>query len=81
LNTPRSPQGRPVYIQAGSSEDGRSFAAQWAEAIFTAHQTVESAQSFYGDIKKQAAAFGRNPEHVKILPGISPFIGSTEVEA
>ena len=81
LSAPRGPQGRPVYIQAGSSDDGRSFAARYAEAIFTAHQTIESARTFYADIKRQAAGLGRNPDHVKILPGISPFIGSTEREA
>jgi FMN-dependent oxidoreductase (nitrilotriacetate monooxygenase family) len=81
LNTARSPQGRPVYVQAGSSEDGRGFAAQFAEAIFTAHQTLSSAQQFYADIKNRARAFDRKPEHVKILPGISPFIGSTQYEA
>jgi FMN-dependent oxidoreductase (nitrilotriacetate monooxygenase family) len=81
LNFPRTPQGRPVYVQAGSSEDGRSFAAQYAEAIFTAHQTLESAQDFYADIKKRAASLGRDPSQMKILPGISPFIGSTEAEA
>lgn len=81
LNVPRSPQGRPVYIQAGASDEGRSFAARHAEAIFTAHQTLASAQSFYRDIKARAAALGRLPQHVKILPGISPFIGSTEAEA
>lgn len=81
LNTARSPQGRPVYVQAGSSEDGRSFAARTAEAIFTAHQTVESARAFYADIKERAARLGRNPVHLRILPGISPFIGSTQQEA
>ena len=81
LNLPRSPQGRPVYVQAGSSDDGRAFAARWAEAIFTAHQTIESARYFYADIKRLAAALGRNPGHIKVLPGISPFIGSTEIEA
>lgn len=81
LNLPRSPQGRPVYVQAGSSEDGRQFAAQYAEAIFTAHQTLESAQAFYKDVKQRASQLGRNPAHVKILPGLSPFIGSTEAEA
>ncbi|WP_127091998.1 LLM class flavin-dependent oxidoreductase [Aquabacter cavernae] len=81
LNSPRSPQGRPVYVQAGSSDDGRSFAARYAEAIFTAHQTLPSARDFYADIKRQAKALGRNPDHVKILPGISPYIGSTQVEA
>jgi len=81
LNTPRTPQGRPVYVQAGASDDGRAFAARYAEAIFTAHQTLANAQAFYGDIKRQAAGFGRNPDHIKILPGISPFIGGTEAEA
>jgi FMN-dependent oxidoreductase (nitrilotriacetate monooxygenase family) len=81
LNTPRIPQGRPVYVQAGSSEDGRAFAARHAEAIFTAHQTYENAAAFYRDIKHRVAAVGRNPDHVHVLPGISPFLGSTEAEA
>ncbi len=81
LNMPRCPQGRPVFVQAGSSDDGRSFAARYAEAIFTAHQTLENAQAFYADIKRQAAGLGRNPDHIMILPGISPFIGGTEAEA
>jgi FMN-dependent oxidoreductase (nitrilotriacetate monooxygenase family) len=81
LNVARSPQGRPVYVQAGSSDDGRSFAAHFAEAIFTAHQTLASAQEFYADIKRQAGSFGRSPDQIKILPGISPFIGSTQTEA
>ncbi|WP_052848956.1 LLM class flavin-dependent oxidoreductase [Streptomyces avicenniae] len=81
LNTPRTPQGRPVYVQAGSSEDGRAFAARHAEAVFTAHQTLASAQEFHADIKRRAAALGRDPDGVLVLPGISPFIGSTEAEA
>ncbi|MCA1454416.1 LLM class flavin-dependent oxidoreductase [Bradyrhizobium sp. BRP22] len=81
LNISRPPQGRPVYVQAGSSDDGRAFAARFAEAIFTAHQTLASAQEFYADIKRQARAFDRHPDQVKILPGISPFIGSTQIEA
>ena len=81
FNAPRSPQGRPVYVQAGSSNEGRGFAARNAEAIFTAHQTLADAQAFYADIKSRAKALGRNPNHVKILPGISPFIGDTEKEA
>ncbi|MFE9884707.1 LLM class flavin-dependent oxidoreductase [Streptomyces scopuliridis] len=81
LNTPRTPQGRPVYVQAGSSEDGRAFAARYAEAVFTAHQTLTNGQEFYRDIKARAAALGRDPRKVLVLPGISPFIGSTEAEA
>lgn len=81
LNTARSPQARPVYVQAGSSEDGRSFAARYAEAVFTAHQTVESARAFATDLKQRAARLGRNPAQLLVLPGISPFLGSTEEEA
>ena len=81
LAAPRSPQGRPIYVQAGSSNDGRAFAARNAEAIFTAHQTVGDARAFYDDIKARAGQFGRSPDHVKILPGISPFLGDTEQEA
>ncbi|MGW0906009.1 LLM class flavin-dependent oxidoreductase [Streptomyces sp. NPDC002853] len=81
LNTPRTPQGRPVYVQAGSSEDGRAFAARYAEAVFTAHQTLRNGQDFYADLKKRAAGLGRDPDKVLVLPGISPFIGSTEAEA
>jgi len=81
LNVPRSPQGRPVLVQAGSSENGRAFAAKYAEAVFTAHQTLADAQTFYDDLKRRALEFGRDPGHVKILPGIVPIIGATEAEA
>jgi FMN-dependent oxidoreductase (nitrilotriacetate monooxygenase family) len=78
LNVPRSPQGRPLLVQAGSSEDGRAFAARHAEAIFTAQQTLADGQAFYRDVKARAARLGRDP---KILPGICPVLGSTEEEA
>src|SRR5689334_13640153 len=81
LNLPRTPQGRPVLVQAGSSESGRDFAARHAEAIFTAMQTLEDAQQFYADVKARARRFGRDPELLKVLPGIVPAIGSTEAEA
>jgi FMN-dependent oxidoreductase (nitrilotriacetate monooxygenase family) len=81
LNLPRSPQGHPLIVQAGSSEDGRNLAARHAEAVFTAQQTLEDAQDFYRDLKKRAASVGRDPGLVKILPGIVPVIGATETEA
>ena len=81
LNVPRPIQGYPLLVQAGASPDGRAFAAKHAEAIFVAHQTLEQAQQFYADIKAQAAALGRNPDHVVVLPGLVPIIGSTEAEA
>jgi len=81
LNVPRSAQGHPVLVQAGSSENGRNFAARYAEAVFTAHQTLADAQVFYDDLKRRALEHGRDPGHVKILPGIVPIIGATEAEA
>jgi FMN-dependent oxidoreductase (nitrilotriacetate monooxygenase family) len=81
LDVPRSVQGHPVIVQAGSSEDGKHFAARYAEAVFTAHQTLAAAQSFYADLKQRTTAAGRDPESIKILPGIVPVIGSTEAEA
>lgn len=81
LNIPRSPQGRPVFVQAGASKDGRAFAARYAEAIFTAHLGKDSAIEFYADIKTQARALGRSPDQIVILPGLSAAIGSTEAEA
>lgn len=81
LNLPRCPQGRPVLVQAGSSDTGRRFAARHADAVFTAHVEKRTAQDFYADLKALAAAEGRNPDHVLVLPGLSPMIGSTEAEA
>jgi FMN-dependent oxidoreductase (nitrilotriacetate monooxygenase family) len=81
LNVPRTPQGYPLLVQAGSSEDGKRFAARYAEAVFTAQQTIEDARAFYADLKSRAVAAGRDAEHIKVLPGIVPVIGSTEAEA
>ncbi|GBF74720.1 LLM class flavin-dependent oxidoreductase [Paenibacillus sp. 598K] len=81
LNIPRPPQGYPVLVQAGSSEDGKAFAARYAEAIFTAQQTLEEAQLFYSDVKARLLRYGRTPDQLKILPGICPVIGATESEA
>jgi FMN-dependent oxidoreductase (nitrilotriacetate monooxygenase family) len=81
LNIPRSPQGYPLIVQAGSSEDGKGLAARYAEAVFTAQQTLEEAQAFYADLKARARQLGRDPATIKILPGIVPVIGSTAAEA
>jgi len=81
LNMPRCPQGRPVLVQAGSSDTGRRFAARHAEAVFTAHMAKTTAQEFYADLKRLASAEGRDPAQVLILPGLSPMIGATEAEA
>ncbi|MEU7614072.1 LLM class flavin-dependent oxidoreductase [Micromonospora sp. NPDC049204] len=81
LNVPRSPQGYPLLVQAGSSEDGKELAARYAEAVFTAQQTLAEAQEFYRDLKRRAAQVGRDPDSVKILPGIVPAVAPTEAEA
>jgi FMN-dependent oxidoreductase (nitrilotriacetate monooxygenase family) len=81
LNVPRGPQGRPVFVQAGSSETGRRFAARHAEAVFTAQMEKATARDFYADLKRIAVAEGRDPSQILILPGLSPVIGGTEAEA
>lgn len=81
LPLPPSAQGRPVLFQAGSSEDGRAFAAQFAEGVYTAQQTLRGAQQFYRDLKYRTARAGRNPQHILVLPGVSMTIGGTEEEA
>ncbi|TCN52824.1 FMN-dependent oxidoreductase (nitrilotriacetate monooxygenase family) [Rhodococcus sp. SMB37] len=81
LNSPRSVQGRPVLVQAGSSESGKDFAAEYAEAVFTAQRTLAEGQEFYRDLKARVIKAGRDPQSLKILPGIVPFVGATEEEA
>lgn len=81
LPLPRSAQGRPVLFQAGSSADGTTFAAQFAEGVYTAQQTLRGAQSFYRELKAKTAAAGRDPQHILVLPGVSTTIGGTEEEA
>ncbi|AGT08457.1 LLM class flavin-dependent oxidoreductase [Paracoccus aminophilus] len=81
LSVPPSAQGHPVIIQAGASEAGRDTAARTAEVVFAAHQSFDEAFAFYQDVKRRLAAYGRAPEDLKILPGVSPFIGRTRAEA
>ncbi|HAK35153.1 MAG TPA: FMN-dependent monooxygenase [Pantoea sp.] len=81
LNITRSPQGRPVIIEAGSSADGQQLAAETAEVVFTAAASLEEAQAFYQSQKAQVAAAGRNPAHVVIMPGVMPIVGRTREEA
>jgi N-acetyl-S-(2-succino)cysteine monooxygenase len=81
LNVARSPQGHPVIVQAGSSEAGKALAARTAEAVFTAQQSLADAVAFYADVKGRMAAYGRDPDTLKIMPGILPVVGRTESEA
>jgi len=81
LNIARGPQGQPVIFQAGSSEDGRNFAAKHAEAIFTHQDDIDESRAFYADIKARARGFGRDPEKLFVLPGARPIVASTSEEA
>jgi alkanesulfonate monooxygenase len=81
LNVPRPPQGYPLLVQAGSSNDGRETAAQFAEAIFSPHLTIAAAKEYYDDVKGRMAKYGRDPEYLKILPGLSVIVWPTEEEA
>jgi N-acetyl-S-(2-succino)cysteine monooxygenase len=81
LNVARSPQGRPVLVQAGASDTGRGLAARLAELVFTAQTTFEQATEFYGDVMARLPRFGRSDRDVRIMPGIYPVVGRTEAEA
>jgi FMN-dependent oxidoreductase (nitrilotriacetate monooxygenase family) len=77
----RSPQGHPVIVQAGQSDDGRDLAGETAEVTFTVQQDLEAGRAFYADIKRRAAAYGRPPNAIKVMPGVMTVIGQTRAEA
>ncbi|RJK95518.1 LLM class flavin-dependent oxidoreductase [Vallicoccus soli] len=81
LDVPRPPQGHPLLVQAGSSPDGKDLAARYADAVFTAQQTLEDAQAFADDLRRRAAGLGRDPWSVRVLPGLVPVLGATTAEA
>ncbi|KPI21929.1 FMN-dependent oxidoreductase, nitrilotriacetate monooxygenase family [Actinobacteria bacterium OK074] len=81
LNIARPPQGHPVIVQAGASEAGKHLASRIADLIFSGIRDLGRAQEFYAEIKERAAAHGRDPDHVKVLPGLSVVTAPTESEA
>jgi FMN-dependent oxidoreductase (nitrilotriacetate monooxygenase family) len=81
LDIARPIQGYPVFFQAGNSDSGREFAAKYAEVIYAAAQTLEEAKSFYADVKGRLAKYGREPDHLKVTPGLFFHIGSSRQEA
>jgi FMN-dependent oxidoreductase (nitrilotriacetate monooxygenase family) len=81
LTLPRSPQGWPVLFQAGSSDPGRELAARFADVVFTAQNTVDAAREFRADVRRRVEAHGRDPDSVRVLPGLLPVLGGTEAEA
>jgi FMN-dependent oxidoreductase (nitrilotriacetate monooxygenase family) len=81
LNIARPVQGWPVIVQAGASDAGRQLAAETAEMVFAAGGNLANAQRFYADVKSRAEKAGRNPDHIKILPGALVVVGSSVEEA
>jgi FMN-dependent oxidoreductase (nitrilotriacetate monooxygenase family) len=81
LNVARSPQGQPVLVQAGASESGMELAAETAEVVFAAQSTLEGGKAFYSNVKGRMAKFRRDPDQLKIMPGLSVTVGRTEDEA
>lgn len=81
LNSCRTPQGRPLIVQAGASNQGRDIAAEHADVVYSLSQTVEEARAFYADLKARAAEFGRLDNAPLIMPGITIYTGATQAEA
>ncbi|MEV0235300.1 NtaA/DmoA family FMN-dependent monooxygenase [Nonomuraea sp. NPDC050786] len=81
FNVPPSPQGHPVVIQAGDSDEGREFAAANADVVFSRHGTLEEGRAFYADVKRRLARYGRQPHQLKIMPGATFALGDTDAEA
>jgi len=81
LTMGRSPQGRPVILQAGASEPGRELAARTADAIFTLQSDMDQSRRFREDIRARAVRFGRNPDRIKILVGMTPIVGDSDEAA
>ncbi|WP_268594367.1 LLM class flavin-dependent oxidoreductase, partial [Escherichia coli] len=79
-NIGRTPQGRPILFQAGASEDGKRLAAKHADAIFTHHDTLEQAQDFYQDVKRQLVEQGREPDDLRIFQGVSVIVGDDDAD-
>jgi FMN-dependent oxidoreductase (nitrilotriacetate monooxygenase family) len=81
LNIARPLQGWPVIVQAGASEAGKQLAAETAEVVFAAGSSLANAQRFYADVKDRMQKIGRNPDHLKILPGALVVVGRSVDEA
>jgi FMN-dependent oxidoreductase (nitrilotriacetate monooxygenase family) len=81
LNLERTPQGQPVIFQAGDSDEGRDLAASVADAVFTHVSSIEQGQGFRAELRQRAAAKGRDPDNLLIVPGIFPIVADTDEEA
>ncbi|WP_118914081.1 NtaA/DmoA family FMN-dependent monooxygenase [Mycobacterium shigaense] len=78
---PVGPQGHPILLQAGDSDEGRAFGARYADALFTLHGSLQDGQRYYADVKGRAAAAGRDPNQLKVFPAATFVLGDTDAEA
>lgn len=81
LNSARTPQGRPLIVQAGASEAGRALAARTADLVYSNSHNIDHARAYYRDLKRRLADHGREPGDLLVMPGITPFVGKTRQEA
>jgi N-acetyl-S-(2-succino)cysteine monooxygenase len=81
LDVARTPQGRPIIVQAGSSGPGQAFAARVADVVFTSQQSLAGAQAFSRGVKEQAVRFGRSPQDLIIVCGVMPYVAETREAA
>ena len=81
LNIQRTPQGRPVIIQAGASDAGKELAAETADLVFGSGTSLAKARAYYADLKSRMATYGRAPDTLKVLAGVSVTVGESEQEA
>lgn len=81
LNVARSPQGQPVIVQAGASDDGKELAAETAEVVFTATPSIEEGRAFYADLKARMGRYNRHPDEIKVMPGFFVTVGQSTQEA
>jgi FMN-dependent oxidoreductase (nitrilotriacetate monooxygenase family) len=81
LNSARTPQGRPLLVQAGASEPGREIAARHADVVYSSPTDIEAARIYYADLKRRLPAHGRRPDDLKIMPGVTIYTGATDEEA
>src|SRR5437762_2967060 len=81
LNVACMPQGHPVIVQAGASEQGRELGAATADVIYAIHASLDAARVYYADVKGRMAKYGREPDDLKIMPALCPVVGRTRAEA
>ncbi|MBV7674029.1 NtaA/DmoA family FMN-dependent monooxygenase [Streptomyces halstedii] len=81
FTVPRSPQGHPVVLHSGDFDEGREFAASAADVVLTRHRTLEDGQAFYADVKARLAAYGRRPDDLTVMAGVTVVLGDTDAEA